>query len=476
MKYLLCLAIALAFSCQNTAQRNPSSVKDLNHLFSEIEATAQNGVGGSEQCRQEAQKFYETLYQLESSNVDFDSYSAAELKKFAEISFQARINIKKHLAAFEPEAEGANECFSAVRDITRALRYFEDYLVEAYEAGQSKEYSALSGEGLYFLKNDKFVFRNHQDLRSGDVILSRGNAYTSAAIARIGASDAQFSHLSFVYKSPEGDLFTTEAHIEIGSIVEPLSSHLEQGNAREVVLRFKDEKVAHLAAKYAYERVKKHREETGFNIQYDFSMNHKDSKRLFCTEVAYEGFAESGLDVPGAKMKFSAGLIPFLQRIGIPINEKNVGEFETFAPGDLEFDPRFDIVAEWRNPNLLLKSRMKDAALTKMFEWMEKEGYRFRPSVVMNLKSYSAWLLRRTPLIKRKLQDKFPLNMSPGILNTFLVLDDVAETLYLELERAHEEAGQPLSFKEMFAVLEEFKERDKAKRRRSSDFHNRFRP
>ena len=170
----------------------------------------------------------------------------------------------------------------------------EDYLIEMRmekAANAPSEYVSMKGEFPYFLINPKFAaeFKSYEDLQSGDVILSRGNAFSSAAIARIGVNDYQFSHLSFVYKDPETkELFTTEAHIEIGSVVEPLIEHVSAKNARSVVFRYDDAQISEQASKNIHDRVLKN-QLAKKNVEYDFSMDFRDNERLFCSEIISSG-------------------------------------------------------------------------------------------------------------------------------------------------------------------------------------------
>jgi len=153
-------------------------------------------------------------------------------------------------------------------------------------------------------------------------------------------------------------------------------------------------------------------------------------------------------------------LLPFLQQFGIKIDEQTIVDFDTFSPGDLEMDTDFDIVAEWRNPLKLRSSRIKDAILTKMFEWMEKERYEFYPSGGMKMKANLAYVLRRLPLFKKKLIEKFPLNMKPKQLKLFMVLEEVGAILEEKLEKFDNNPSKPKTFLEMYQYLENFRLKD----------------
>ena len=360
--------------------------KDLESVIAELGRAVQEEVTSSKQCYVGLSSYYQTLFKMTSEDVNWSTLTDQAIDETIKTSFNTRLVIKEKLKKLEIESEMDYKCLDSVKNIFRALRYVEDYLIEikAFNNGDNKKnFVNLKGDEPYFLVNKAFEFKGHEDLKSGDVILTRGNAYTSAAIARIGKNDMQFSHLSLVYEDENGKLWTSEAHIEIGSVVAPIETHIDQGNARTVVFRYKDSDMAHRAAKNMFEAVKK-RMDKNDNIQYDFGMDYSDQSKLFCSEIIYWGYrnaSDGKLDIPIYKTKFSKDLISFLNVMGIKISEENYEKFDTFAPGDIQFDPSFEMVAEWRNPTKMKDSRIKDMILTKMFEWMENLDYELRHSL-----------------------------------------------------------------------------------------------
>jgi hypothetical protein len=284
-----------------------------------------------------------------------------------------------------------------------------------------------------------------------------------------------------VHEDEKGNLYTSEAHIEVGSLGEPIQTHIEQGNARTVVFRFKDRDIAKRAGAIMYKRVRGAQVKKK-NIRYDFGMDYKDNKDLFCSEIIYDGFRQASngeLDVPVFKTKFNRGSIPFLQKLGIKVNQENVDDFETFGPGDIEFDPRFELIAEWRNPARMKDTRSKDLILTKLFEWMETKDYEFRPPGKIKRKAWFSWVMRRTPLIGLALKDKFPKYMTKDQLRLFLHLDEVAEVLNERIEFVQNDIDRPLTPKEIFSILEQFREEDFARyedKPKKSRFHRYFHP
>jgi hypothetical protein len=474
------LATILTGCTNNPIQRNPSSLKNTRFMdiLNNIESAVQAGTTDPAVCSEKLGGFYKELYNIDSKSIELNKFSQEQMEDFIRTSFMIRLEIKEKMKVLRIGDKDAKNCLTSIKNIVRVMRYLEDYFIEYSHkkfTSSNKNKGAdgfitLEGDGAHFVVNPDFNFTNHKDLMSGDVILSRGNAYSSAAIARIGDDDTQFSHLTLVYKDEKTKkLYTSEAHIEIGNVVAPMKIHIDQKNARTVVFRMKNEKLAHEAGKYMYDHIVEYKKKKKKNIPYDFAMIYQDDSKIFCSEVIYHGYKEASkklygadMDIPLYKTTFHPGLIKFLNKIGIKVDKNNINTFDTFGPGEIQFDPRFDIVAEWRNPEKLKDTRFKDAILTKIFQWMEEDGYKFRPTFGNSISHSFAWLMRRSKWISSltSLDEKFPTNMSVKQMNLFVTLDKVGEALYAELEAKEAKSENPLSFKELFEALDEFKKKD----------------
>ncbi|MEA9358271.1 YiiX/YebB-like N1pC/P60 family cysteine hydrolase [Bacteriovorax sp. PP10] len=466
-KFLGPLIVATMLSgCSTGSNRNPSSEQDvtLAQIIEGIRLTSERQKTDHSICKPAYDSLYQQLFNLAGDTTYFDMNNIEAIDREIKASWNARIALKATFKDFDADPD----CLKSATDVFRGLRYVEDYLIEmrvSLMANAPVEYTNLKGEFPYMLVNPKYEteFKSYEDLKSGDVILSRGNAFSSAAIARIGSNDYQFSHLSFVYKNPESqETYTTEAHIEIGSVTAPIMEHVSSKNAREVVFRYEDADVAHRASKYMYDRVLA-KQKTKKTIEYDFSMNYKDDERLFCSEVVSSAFKKVLPDAdyfPIFKSKFTPGMIPFINTIGVPATKENIGKLDVFSPGDIQFDPRFDLVAEWRNPKKMEENRLKDFILTKIFERMETESYKIDPTFKMDAQSKTFWLLRRLPIVKKFVADKFPLNMSPSQMELFMALDKLGDAIYKEVEKASLEYDRPMTPKEIYVALDNFFKQD----------------
>jgi hypothetical protein len=206
-------------------------------------------------------------------------------------------------------------------------------------------------------------------IHSGDILISRGGAPTSALIARGNDYPGNFSHIAFVYVDPgTHEANIVESHIEIGVVVSTVEQYLKDKKLRVMLLRpradlpqiMKDPMLPHKAAEFAYKRASEG------HIPYDFAMDYKDHSKLFCSEVASEAYEKYGINLwSGISHISSPGLRKWLAAFG-------VRHFETQEPSDLEYDPQLVVVGEWRDQATLKKDRYDNAVTEVMLEGAEK--------------------------------------------------------------------------------------------------------
>jgi hypothetical protein len=203
------------------------------------------------------------------------------------------------------------------------------------------------------------------EVQSGDILLSRGGAPTSALIARGNDFPGFFSHAALLYVDPKTRTPTViEALIERRVVLSTLEEYLRDQKFRILLLRPRPDHrdvaarpdAPHRAAAAMMERVK------AGPIRYDFEMDWSDSGRFFCSEVPYHAYRAVGLDLWTFKSPMSApGLVNWLAGMG-------VREFITLVPSDLEYDPRLAPVAEWRNPEALRRDRLDNVTMDVLLE------------------------------------------------------------------------------------------------------------
>ncbi|NUN46867.1 hypothetical protein HUU58_14415 [bacterium] len=202
-------------------------------------------------------------------------------------------------------------------------------------------------------------------LHSGDILVSRGGAPTSALIARGNDFPGNFSHVALVHiDSATGKISLIEAHIEKGVAIATWDEYIADKKLRILILRPRydipvlagDPMAPHKAADFALQAaLQKH-------IPYDFVMNYRDHGALFCSEVASSAYESVGIGLwMGISRITSPGTKQWLSYFG-------VRHFETQEPADLEYDPQLQVVAEWRNASALLQDQLDNAVIDIMLE------------------------------------------------------------------------------------------------------------
>ncbi len=404
--------------------------------------------------------YLEVVYR---SNPDSFAEVGEQAGELVEVLFATRLLLRDKLKALH-EGGGRldDDSLAAMRDAFRAGRYLEDFLAAEYL--RAPGHGVLAGEAPSLLVNP-----SHRrgpgwsvaDLRSGDLLLSRGNAVTSAAIARLSLPPAQFSHLAMVYQHPGNRRFyTVEAHLEVGSEVAPLDKYCQDGKLRAVVFRHQDAVLARRAADHMYHRVKGASAGRG-NIPYDFALDASTPEQLFCSELAYWAFkvaSQGEVELPLYPSELNSRLTGFHRSIGIEVES-------AFLPADLEVDTRFELVCEWRDLENIRAAHRRDAVLSGIYLWMADRDYRFRDSRRSRLFSHTVYPLRRVPgLGGWLLGSRFPPYMGREVFRTILTLEEVAEAIEEELERRQEQVlaarGVGLTMPEAMSELERLRRQD----------------
>ena len=206
-------------------------------------------------------------------------------------------------------------------------------------------------------------------IHSGDILVSRGGAPTSALIARGSDFPGNFSHIALVHIDPKTHLANIlEAHIERGVTISTLQEYLNDTKLRVMVLRLRsdlpelldDPMLPHRAATLAIQDASQR------HIPYDFEMDYREQSKLFCSEVVSAPYQKLGITLwMGMSTISTPGLRSWLGAFG-------VRNFITQEPSDLEYDPQLAVVAEWRDPMTLYKDHLDNAVIDVMLERAEE--------------------------------------------------------------------------------------------------------
>jgi len=409
-------------------------------------------------------------------NVDMGNYDVDELRAEAALvmraTYQLRMSLRDRLADWETRQIFTGPAEIALRNVFRASRYATDMLGELtigydqMDPGE-KAYRAFTGPHNNTLIRPEFETEGGGiTFQSGDVIVVRGLRHNSAAIARVGDVDSQFSHAALIHIDEKGRHRALEALIEEGATVSNFDYALEHGLGRAILFRHHDPDMAARAADRIYERFRKSRSFTGKHIFYDFSMELGDYTEMFCSKVIREGFdkASGGLVLlPTYPTEFRNAPKDFTDRIGVTAEV-------SFAPGDMELETQFHAVAEWRDYRKTSRIRLMDMVMVKLFEWMSR-GYVFRPGLSIKLIGFFGKLTGYLPnFIKDFLTfvlPKVPSNMQARTIEAIAMLHKTAEPLFQRLHKLElksiAETGRPLHPRDIYAHLDEWERQARGK-------------
>ena len=149
----------------------------------------------------------------------------------------------------------------------------------------------------------------------------------------------------------------------------------------------------------------------------------------------------------------------FVKRIGVKATE-------TFAQGDLELEPDFDIIAEWQDYRVTSNLRLKDIVMDKLFEWMEKDGYKFDETLKVRLISLlgrmASYLSHDVKEMIEHVVPVVPINMKRSAIAAIAMLHETAEPLFQELRSLEQDrtknSSLPLHPREVRQILERIRE------------------
>lgn len=352
-----------------------------------------------------------------------------------------------------------------LRDVFRAGRYAADMLGETLAGNQRLPEDAPTNAFKDGAPNTQIHpdFRSGGfQFRSGDVLLVRGRRHNSAAIARIGDVDSQYSHACVVYVDEAGKAWVIESLIEEGATINTLDHELTHGIGRAALFRHTNPARAEAAAAMIMSHVRKSLTGKIPHIPYDFTMRPEGYKALFCSKLVRQAFdlgSAGTVILPTYTTRLLMENSDFFRRIGVRATE-------TFVPGDIEIDPSFDLVAEWQDYRATGALRLQDQIMTKFFEWMDTHNYKFHEDWLMVLVGiFGRFSTKLAPGIKEMLADvvpKVPDNMPRRTIQTVAMLHKTAEPVVERLVEIEDNnfrsTGFPLHPREVFQRLEAMRE------------------
>jgi hypothetical protein len=396
--------------------------------------------------------------------------------------YQVEILLHEKLFQISRTERLSDDCMNSYRAFDLSMRYLKDFLIERLDLIKDQD------EWLNNEFNVKKFKANDYPLETGDVIVSRGDAISSAGIAHMGRIDGQFSHNAIIYKDPiSKNIYTIESYIEKGVFIQTLEAFLNSGIGRLVVLRHRDRALAKKAGDAVFKRI-----QNGKKIHYDYGFDYFDHQTIFCSELvgfAYGALLNKKTDIPYQFTTFPIEENPrFFSMMGI---EQKI----TYAPVDVLYDPNFIHLAEWRKIDRLSALRKQDAVARTLYTLMEDSAYELVPSHNTKLTIDFGIFMRKIPFIgKLLLGEKLSAKAKRKFLISAFTLGHVGELIFNELDlranKIEDSIKRPLLPKELRELVREIKEDDyknylkyqektlskKEKKKINVLFHKEFRP
>ncbi|MCK5401793.1 MAG: hypothetical protein KAJ28_09170 [Flavobacteriaceae bacterium] len=228
---------------------------------------------------------------------------------------------------------------------------------------------------------------------SGDLLVSRGGAEVSAFISRGNDFPGNFSHVAIIHIDKETNKpYFVEAHIEKGVAIATLEQYLNDKKLRFMVMRPRfdlpnmkaNPMLPYEVSSYIF-NVSQSR-----HIPYDFKMNYYDSTAMFCSEVGSYAYKQFGINLWEFESTISSiGIIEWLNAFGVE-------NFVTQMPSDLEYDPMFSVVAEWRDKEILFQDHLDNAVMDALISCAnngEELDYNiWMLPIARSIKAYSLFL------------------------------------------------------------------------------------
>ena len=410
---------------------------------------------------------YVALFQLDLAHYDTSRLRDQAPGLIASL-FETRQRLREKTLYWETYGYMTRGVQAALRDVLRILRYASDMLGEAaigFErlgAGE-RPMRAFTGTSYNTQVHPAYAGAGNLPFRHGDVLVVRGRAHNSAAIARIGDVDTQFSHTGMIYIDASGHHWVVESLIEDGAVINPLEKTLAHSIGRAALYRHRDADLAARAADTIHARVaKSHAGWWARRIPYDFTMRLKGTGRLFCSKLihlAFKDASQGAVLLPPYKTRLDMKNRSFFESIGVKAKE-------TYAPGDIDLDPSFQLVAEWQDYRVTSDLRMQDMIMTKVFDWMERHGARFKPDWLIHVAGvfgrFSSYFSERIKDLIADVVPKVPGNMTRRCIGTIAMLHKTGEGLMPSLRELENSAirmtGRPVHPREVLNHLERLRD------------------
>ena len=353
---------------QSPSIQNLNLNKEIDNFYQLI----QSDNFDPQSCPSKINAFYNRLFTTKIPNLTNSNQTSSNKPEIIDQLWNISLALHQKLKYFISSQKLEKECAVDIQRFLSASRYLIDSLGEIKLMSEKSETEELSTSSFinkpYILINPIFKdFNITNDLKSGDIILTRDNSFADRAITKINKPHSPYSYLSLIYVDEKtGDKHVIEAHPSRGFTITPLEQWLQGDLIRITVFRYAYFDIAKKVAKFTFVLLSKQ-----INTDEEDEIVSKGNEKIL---MSFEFSNQETLLVP---------LVSNLSKAAKPILADKLGlnNITSFQPADIEMRENFTIVAEWRNFSRTRISRHQDIALNKIYEWIEKKDYRLQPNL-----------------------------------------------------------------------------------------------
>ncbi|CAN5511742.1 hypothetical protein BH10BDE1_BH10BDE1_13630 [soil metagenome] len=446
-------------------QSTPGLLVDLLKLKTDI---ASNAVD-AQNCHEYFQSQLQALQEERLQEIPFER-AKHDSEKIMHATWQNRLAIHAGLSKYV-------SCRTELRQLFYRLRSIEDLAADRFYGEKQTTQNDLrdfQNQPIPLVDNDFYhgylgssgaVEKATVPFRSGDLMVTRGLSFFSAALSMIPDHPSQLDHFVLVHRDNTGKMQTIESYAQTGGVAAfPMDYALKNENARIMLLRPKDAALGAKAAQIMLDAVEEGERNPSKKIGYDFFMDLENPERMTCSAVTYWGFRRASNDefkIPEEKSTVSPKLSQIFENTGIK-------QGPLLTAGDIELDTRFELLLEFRDPRLIQDGRIREVVEQSIFKWMKEYNYRLRPTLGTIAIDTLIYPLRPTKLwpVVRKVTGSpdFPLETPKGFIKTLKQLNDVSDVLYKRVYDAtlknREKTGWGLTQQQMLDVLDQYRVED----------------
>ena len=191
--------------------------------FRKLAALAEVQVATPEALSALLGEMYASIFDVDFANYRVEVLAPKSETILAQVN-NLRITLRDRIPQWSRAGLMTAEVQRRLRDVFRASRYATDMLGElmiGYDdlSPGEEEYPAFTGPHLNTLIHPGLGDSGGAlEIRTGDIIVVRGTIHNSAAIARIGDVDSQFSHVGIVHIGPDGRKVIVETTVYAGDV------------------------------------------------------------------------------------------------------------------------------------------------------------------------------------------------------------------------------------------------------------------